>query len=90
VPVRTSHRYASAIPLPPYAYLPGQGLPHPLNDPRGHLYGQNDQPHALPISPDVLASLQAEPTSRRQALAALLNAHSRWRYAVDLFNWGYY
>jgi len=31
-------RYVPARPLPPYAYVPGAGLPHPVNDPRGHLH----------------------------------------------------
>ncbi len=83
-------RYAPAIPLPPYAYIPGHGLPHPVNDPRGHLYVQKDQAQALPISSDVLASLPTAPASRCRALAALLATDSRWLYAIDLFNGGWY
>ena len=29
-------RYAPLVPLPPYGYVPGHGLPHPVTDPRGH------------------------------------------------------
>jgi predicted metal-dependent hydrolase len=25
--------------LPPYAFVPGRGLPHPVRDPEGHLFG---------------------------------------------------
>jgi len=35
MPPASPPRYA-AEPLPPYAYVPGHGLPHPVNDPRGH------------------------------------------------------
>ena len=90
VPARIPPHYAPAIPLPPYAYITGQGLPHPVNDPRGHLYAQKDQLHEPPISPDVLASLPTEPASRRRALAALLAVNSRWLCALDLFNQGFY
>lgn len=83
-------RYAPAIPLPPYSYVPGHGLPHPVNDHAGHLYGARDTTHELPISPRVLSSLPTEPNARRQALAAELAANPRWRYAVDLFTEGFY
>src|SRR5262245_66687371 len=33
-------------PLPAYAHLPGH-TPHPLNDPRGHSYGQTGEQTAL-------------------------------------------
>lgn len=36
-------RYAPARPLPPYAYVPGAGLPHPVNDPGGHLHESGGQ-----------------------------------------------
>lgn len=29
-------------PLPPYAYVPGKS-PHPLSDPQGHMFGQQEQ-----------------------------------------------
>ena len=32
-------RYAPLEPLPPYSYVPGHGLPHPVTDPRGHSHG---------------------------------------------------
>jgi uncharacterized protein len=32
----------SAIPPPPYAYVPGH-TPHPVSDPRGHMYGHSPQ-----------------------------------------------
>lgn len=83
-------RYAPAIPLPPYSYVPGHDLPHPVNDPAGHLYARKDEPHEPPIAPGVLASLPTDPASRRRALAATLTANSRWLYALDLFNAGFY
>lgn len=90
MPSRNSPRYAPAIPLPPYAYIPGHDLPHPVNDPRGHLQvAQKDRPCELPISPSVLSSLPTDPRSRRRALAALLAADSQWLYAIDLFNEGF-
>lgn len=73
--------------LPPYSYVPGHEHPHPVTDPRGHLYGQS-HPEALP--PEALARLPAEPTSRRRALDALLAKAPAWLYALDLFNRGYY
>jgi uncharacterized protein len=44
-------RYAPTRPLPPYAYVPGSGTPHPRKDPRGHSYGE---PERLPppLDPD--------------------------------------
>lgn len=80
-------RYAPDIPLPPYAYVPGHGLPHPVNEPGGHSYGHASQ--LPPLPPDALAQLPTEPASRCRALAALLAADSRWLYAIDLFNEGF-
>ena len=82
-----STRYAPDIPLPPYSYVPGHGLPHPVNDPAGHLYGVQHEP---PIPAAELALLPTEPASRRRALAATLAANPRWLYALDLFNAGFY
>ncbi len=48
-------RYMPAIALPPYSYVPGHDLPHPVNNPAGHLYATKQ--HALPeppVSPDDL------------------------------------
>jgi uncharacterized protein len=73
--------------LPPYSYVPGHKHPHPVNDPRGHLYGHT---HPIPITPETLAQLPSEPTLRRQALAALLATTPQWLYALDLFNEGFY
>jgi hypothetical protein len=80
-------RYAPTIPLPPYSYVPGHGLPHPVTDPAGHLYGVQHEP---PIPAADVARLPTEPDSRRQALAALLAAHPQWLHALDLFNEGFY
>jgi uncharacterized protein len=80
-------RYAPDIPLPPYSYVPGHGLPHPVNDPAGHLYGVQHEP---PITPVELALLPTEPASRPRALAATLATNPRWLYALDLFNAGFY
>lgn len=33
---RRRARYAPQKPFPPYRYVPGSGLPHPINDPAGH------------------------------------------------------
>lgn len=76
-------RYAPEIPLPPYAYVPCHGQPHPVNDPRGHLY---KSPELAPLPLDLLAD---EPTPRRLALTALLAADPRWLHALDLFNEGF-
>ena len=76
-------RYAPEIPLPPYAYAPGHGLPHPVNDPRGHLF-KSPEPVPLPLD-----QLPDDPTSRRQAIAALFTTHPDWLYALDLFNEGF-
>jgi hypothetical protein len=80
-------RYAPAIPLPPYSYVPGHGLPHPVNAPAGHLYGFQHEP---PVTLAELNLLPTEPASRRRALAATLAANSRWLYSLDLFNAGFY
>ena len=32
---------APSIPFPPYAFVPGKGLPHPRSDPRGHGFGEH-------------------------------------------------
>jgi uncharacterized protein len=73
--------------LPPYSYVPGHEHPHPVTDPRGHLYGHT---HSAPIPSESLAQLPTEPASRRQALAALLATTPLWLYALDLFNEGFY
>ena len=39
-------RHCPTLPLPPYSYVPGHEHPHPVTDPRGHLYGQA---HPAPI-----------------------------------------
>jgi hypothetical protein len=48
-------RYAPAIPLPPYGYVPGHGLPHPVNDPAGHLFGSRASAHEQLVSIATLA-----------------------------------
>ena len=84
-------RYAPAHPLPPYAYVPGHDLPHPVTDPRGHSYSAaHDQAHGG-LSTFVLpAHLPADPASRRRVLVATLAADPQWLYALDLFNGGWY
>jgi hypothetical protein len=74
-------------PLPPYSYVPGHEHPHPVTDPRGHLYGQT---HPAPIPPETLAQLPSEPASRRRALAACFATTPQWLYALELFNEGFY
>jgi predicted metal-dependent hydrolase len=83
-------RYAPAVPLPPYGYVPGHDLPHPVNDPAGHLYAGEHQSPELPIALAAVAALPTGPAAGRHALAALLAANSRWLYAIDLFNAGFY
>lgn len=78
-----SPRYAPDIPLPPYSYVPGHDLPHPVNDPLGHLFN-SPEPAPLPLD-----QLPTDPTLRRQAIAALFATHPDWLYALDLFNEGY-
>jgi hypothetical protein len=76
-------RYAPARPLPPYSYVPGQDHPHPVTDPRGHLFNA-PEPASL-----ALDQLPMDPTLRRQTIAALFATHPDWIYALDLFNEGY-
>ena len=83
-------RYAPANPLPPYAYVPGHDLPHPVNDPSGHSRNAHAQAHGAPNTPATLGHLPPDPASRRQTVAATLAADPRWLYALDLFNGGWY
>lgn len=81
-------RYAPAIPLPPYAYVPGHGLPHPVNDPGGHSYATGARGDAPTIAA-VGAIRAADPARRHAALAAALASEPQWLHALDLFNAGY-
>ncbi len=45
-------RLAPEIALPPYAYIPGTGLPHPTSDPRGHSFGKAHTVVAEPLPQD--------------------------------------
>jgi hypothetical protein len=83
-------RYAPTWPLPPYSYVPGHGLPHPVNDPAGHLQAAGSAAHAPPLCPAMLAGLPADAAPRRLALDAALAAHPQWRFTLDLFNEGFY
>ena len=78
-------RYAPTRPLPPYAYVPGAGLPHPVNDPRGHLHSGRD--HEAVVLPLPLVPFEVEGEPGR--LGAAVAASEEWRYAVDLFNHGF-
>ena len=84
-------RYALATQLPPYAYVPGHDLPHPVNDPSGHSHDAQaqDEAQGTPKPPPALAHLSTDPASRRRVLAATLAADPQWLYALDLFNNGY-
>ncbi|HEX5103310.1 MAG TPA: DUF309 domain-containing protein, partial [Pirellulaceae bacterium] len=42
-------RYCPQRELPPYGYVPGQGLPHPTSDKRGHSFGRHEPP-AMPLA----------------------------------------
>jgi len=83
---------AVTLPLPPYSYVPGHGLPHPVNDPAGHLYGSRDSAEEPLISEATLAELANEPAGevRRRAFAAAVAGSAQWLVAVNLFNAGYY
>jgi len=83
-------RYAPAMPLPPYAYVPGHDLPHPVNDPRGHSYDTHDRARGVLERPVLLPHPPTDPASRRCDLAATLAADPRWLFALDLFNGGWY
>lgn len=83
-------RYAPDTPLPPYSYVPGHELPHPVNDPQGHLYAQASQAHEPLITTSQLSTLPSDPSSRRYALAAIVAENPQWLYALDLFNAGFY
>ena len=85
-------RYAPANLLPPYSYVPGHNLPHPVNDPSGHSFSAQAQAEAHGTSKpsSVLARLPPDPTSRHHTLAATLAADPLWLYALDLFNGGWY
>lgn len=83
-----SPRHAPSIPLPPYAYVPGHDLPHPVNDPRGH--SSSGHAHGGPRPASVLAAIPTDSASRSRVLAATLAADLQWLYALDLFNGGWY
>ena len=83
-------RYAPAIPLPPYAYVPGHGLPHPVTDPRGHSYTARAHARDGANLPATLTRLPPDSASRRRVLAVALAADPQWFYAFDLFNGGWY
>ena len=48
----TPPRLAPARALPPYAYVPGGGRPHPQRDPDGHSYGRGDAAFGPPPAED--------------------------------------
>ncbi|MGB8853232.1 MAG: DUF309 domain-containing protein [Pirellulales bacterium] len=52
----SSPRYAPAFELPPYSYVPGHDLPHPVKDPAGHLYAVREQAHGLPTDAVMLSA----------------------------------
>ena len=60
-------------PLPPYRHVPGLN-PHPIKDPKGHLYGLDE---ALPS-----VACEQLPASWRQC--------DEYLYGVDLFNRAYF
>lgn len=65
-------------PLPPYTHIPGV-TPHPIRDPAGHSYVASGA-SPTPLVPTVHASLTW----------AELPDHPEFRWAVQLFNAGYY
>jgi predicted metal-dependent hydrolase len=83
-------RYAPSNPLPPYAYVPGHDLPHPVTDPRGHAYSVQAKAHGVAKPLAGLAHLPPDAASRRRVSAATLAADPQWRFALDVFNGGWY
>lgn len=71
----------------PYAYVPGHGLPHPVNDPAAHSFGRESGP---PIGPEALEGLPADSLVRRRAIAGLLAAHPEWHRAAALLHEGFF
>ena len=43
-PAENLPSYCPQRELPPYSYVPGQGLPHPTGDERGHSFGRHEPP----------------------------------------------
>ena len=70
-PQRPPARYSN-LPLPSYRHVPGL-TPHPVKDPRGHLYGQ--------AQPEASSSCRDLPASWAECVEYL--------YGVDLFNRAY-
>jgi hypothetical protein len=56
-PILTDGPRYSALPLPPYRFVPGRA-PHPRRDPRGHSFGKPDAP-LPPWHPDDWRGLEA-------------------------------
>lgn len=81
-------RYAPAIPLPPYSYVPGHDHPHPLTDARGHAYHHGRQSGASTAI--AIDQPPADARSRCRSLATTLTADPQWLHAIDLFNSGFY
>ncbi len=65
-------------PLPPYTHIPGV-TPHPIRDPAGHSYEGPDAP-----------AVTAPLTAHVPPTWAELPDHPEFRWAVQLFNAGYY
>lgn len=65
-------------PLPPYTHIPGV-TPHPIRDPAGHSY---EAPDASPS--------HSLPAAHAPLIWAELPDHPEFRWAVQLFNAGYY
>jgi hypothetical protein len=55
-----------------------------------NLFASRDSAHEPTITSSQLSALPTDPTCRRRALAALIADNSRWLYALDLFNSGFY
>jgi len=45
------HRYCPQKPFPPYRHIPGV-TPHPIRDPLGHSYGEEDEHDDKPLLPE--------------------------------------
>ncbi|MEQ8763742.1 MAG: DUF309 domain-containing protein [Planctomycetota bacterium] len=72
-------RYAPSRELPPYRYVPGRGLPHPVNDPDGHSYQED------PDAPSDPWEAQDWPTLEDFLYGVDLYNHGYWWEAHEAF-----
>ena len=81
-------RRASAIPLPPYSYVPGHEHPHPVTDPRGHSHDPASRRDSGDSPSAARTSIDSVPLHADRAAGLPADAH--WLHATDLFKEGFY